>query len=165
MKAKTAKQTAAPAVVRSAEEKLADEIESLQWTNDSIIKSGKKATEEVTAKFITSYNALYALEWMESFATTIAMGALGEAVKALSEMSTDNNTGEQFDIVTAFEHVIKRETENMMGNRYRGSSTSAWHNATEASKREAACRFIESNAGCVRRIRKLQAEIAAKHTS
>lgn len=150
-----------PVVVRPAEEKLSDQIGDLEHNMRALLRVSSNATATIIEKFQNAYTALNTLEWMETHATNIALGALAETVAAY----TDANRSEPMNIVDAIEAVVTRERDSLMRNQYRGTSTSAWHNAAEGAKREAATRFVCENGRCIERIRKLQAEIAAKHTS
>lgn len=80
--------------------------------------------------------AVYALSWMEKFAEQAAYAALCEQTLAIAE---------KHGLQKAIEAVAEESRRQLMNNALRGTSTSAFHNATEAAQRAAASRFVEKS--------------------
>ena len=80
---------------------------------------------------------LYALSWAENAAVELALGECYELVKAQADKSGD--------VLKARDNVVARMTQVLLDNTLRGGSSSAFSNAVDAAKREAASRFVREN--------------------
>lgn len=120
-------------------------VAHLQRALDRIMLDGKEHAEKLSARLVAnkyvSWGAMDALEWTESYSTEIAMGAFAESVYAAIDRAKENGTKMALEAAAA--KVIEEERGNLLRNSYRGSSTSAFHNAAQGARREGAVRFIE----------------------
>lgn len=132
--------------------------ETVRDAIDDLIASGRRriqiAFERATGQ---NYRMLEQLGWMDSATETIALGALAEKVVAFAD-GEDGRPG--VGLVAAIGIVQTHETDALLNDHYRTSSSGSFHNAVEAAKRKAASYFVTSMAP--RMLEKLAREEAAR---
>ena len=155
----------APAPKLSNTEQLAYELEALKHRLTRQVAESQAAVEKLTAAMKSPFYAIDRFEWLGSYATGIVEGALAERVLAIADpKNADKDEVEPRSLEAAAQAVLNMETEALMRDQYRGSSTSAFHNATQDARREAASRFC-GDFGVRRyleRITELKQKIAAE---
>ena len=102
----------------------------------------KEVIERVTKSLA---DAIYELSWLEDKAVLIQQGVNAQIVKGVAENIGEKNNASWDSrqvLIEAFTAAIDTLQNQLLRNQHRGSSTSQYHNATEAAIREAACRDI-----------------------
>lgn len=129
----------------------------IEWAERRIageIEAGAKDLAEFKQKMTDANSALYRLGWLGGVAERLAEAALNEKVVWMKQENP------LLDFEVCISNVVEYERRALLNDNYRGSSTSAFSNATEGAKRTAASRFVARWSSELEEIKKLRAEVA-----
>jgi len=106
------------------------------------LENNMSEAETARSRFVESFSSkavaannlfIHAVSWLEDPMITIAKGMFSE--QAYIEMDECEEKDTPVDMIGQLKQTLLR-------NNWRGTSSSAYHNATEGSYREAAARFL-----------------------
>jgi hypothetical protein len=144
-------------------ERLANYLEELRHRITRDIDSGKASVAKLSEEMSHgSYRAIDRFEWLDGPAKDIAKAALAEKALAIHE---DKKCEKPISLHKACTYVLRDCRESLLGDRYRGGSTSSFHNATDDAKRAAAsywCDSMWSYESLCTRLEKLKAVVTAE---
>lgn len=148
---KSGKTSKAPQVqprVRTPQERVAEltkfiEMRLAQHSEDAVEAAQTFAKKVSESKENPLGAFLYQMEWAQGPVQQVSIGFYVESAKLWTKsfVERDGMTPEAA-LYQGLDSQIKRCTEDLINNRMRGGSTSAFHNAVEDGKREAASRFV-----------------------
>jgi hypothetical protein len=146
-RAKKTKQVIVKQTEQSPAEKLAW---TKQWIEQDLASTVERGREEVaawTAKIANNKDnpfgeVRHALEWAQGIANTAAYAFRVQKVLMGIEYLKEQGKDDVQALVEALQHEVKVGRDELINDNLRGSSTSAFHNATEHANRAATSDFV-----------------------
>jgi hypothetical protein len=133
----------------------AEKIQAFEHQLQIAARRGQKAIEEFTKDTATNRGLLYALEWADDHARTVAQADLWATVQVYYEDGISGVEPKTLEAaILAVEVALEEITRQLLRDWIHQSSTSRFSNATAAAKAYGAARFHEEATGLLKHLTK-----------